>query len=417
MGQQSIDEVLAEMFAPERAKAFVLRHLQPGNEATEAAIEALRIELGLDNRDNIKRALCGFLWACQTLHLRNSDLLSFPASKPTYSADGGGYQAFMSVRAKLLEHGYIKQERKAAADHGRAAIYLLMKKPDLSGFDFREQPSSKASLVEIKRHKDKYGEGFDTKPLSRQDAEQYFGKERFHQEEAKVEHILEYLRGHPLRVGNTTYRHLKRVFNKKSLGHGGRLYGSYSNLPKSWRAKTTIDDQPIVQVDIKASYLSVRAGLSGHSFEEGTDPYQLIPWVNPQDDRTRNLAKELVSALISMGGDKDRFPSGCKAEYCDIIKPSQTIKHYKGPIHEVFPFLLEYMEGLEVAFQESEMMMGVLNQCIEEDLPAWPLHDCIFVRHGDMGKAVEIIKSEFSYLLGFRPTVTTKDHKGKEEII
>ena len=410
---------LEDLFAPHQAKAFVLRHLAPANTATEQAIEAIRADLGLQNRPNTNRALCGFLWACHTLSRRESEHFAFPASKTVYNEDGGGYEAFMSVKLALSKADYIRRVHKGAADYGRAAIYKLLKAPDTTDFEFTEKSTDKVALVKVKRGKNKFGRENDGNlpPLSQKQVIQYFGAERIAQEETRVRRLLEYLGQHPLRIGDTDFRIFTRVFNDTSLERGGRLYGSYSSLPKTMRPTATIDGEPIVQVDIKASYLSVRAGLSGYSFEEGTDPYQLILWVNPDDERSRDFAKRLVSALISFGGDKPSFPQGWKKKYNDIIRPKQTIKDFKGPIHEVFPFLLDHMDGLEVMYRESEMMMAVLETCMEADLPAWPLHDCIFVRQSDTTMAVEFIKNEFSKLFGFRPTVTTKDHNNNSRDI
>lgn len=100
------------------------------------------------------------------------------------------------------------------------------------------------------------------------------------------------------------------------------------------------------------------------------------------------------------------MPIKLRADYPDIVQPRQSINHFKKSIHEVFPFLLDHVDGLEVMFRESEMMVATLHTCIDEDVPAWPLHDCIFVRKSDTARATEIIKSEFSKLFGFKPTVT-----------
>ncbi len=419
MNQQSnaLDDLIMDMFAPDQAKAFVLRHLMPANDATEQAVEALRERLGQRRGKGNRRALCGFLWACQTLRRRDSDLLAFPAAKPTYDADGGGYAAFMSVKASLLEHGYIIQERKAAADHGRAAIFKLIKAPDTTDLAFEETIPASVRLVQVKRAKDKYGKhigdgGNDRSPPMRpREMEQRFGADRIAHEETKVRRIVDYLSDYPLMMGDTAFRSLRRVFNDNSLERGGRLYGQYSSLPKMLRNTATLGGQPIAQIDIKASYLCIRAGLAGYQFEEGSDPYQQVPWVDPENPRTRGFAKQLISTLISNGGDKKRLPSKLKAEYSDIIKPRQTISDFKSPIHETFPFLLQHVDGLEVMFRESEMMMDVLHKCIDQNLPAWPLHDCIFVRQSDTEIATEIIKSEFNKHFGFRPTITLNDDK------
>ena len=98
-----------------------------------------------------------------------------------------------------------------------------------------------------------------------------------------------------------------------------------------------------------------------------------------------------------------------KSEFSDVIGKKQTIKHYKEPVHEVFPFLLKEMDGLAVMYRESEVLMAVLERCAEADFPAWPLHDCLFVRESDHLKAASFIKEAFSTMLGFAPTVTVTD--------
>lgn len=86
-------------FAESRAKAFVLRHMAPANRATEEAVEALRFGLGCQRRAGHKRAICGFLQACQVLSDANTKTLAFPSAKAVYVDDGGSYQAFMRVSA------------------------------------------------------------------------------------------------------------------------------------------------------------------------------------------------------------------------------------------------------------------------------------------------------------------------------
>lgn len=403
------------IFAEERAKAFVLRRMQPANTATEEAVQAMRLELGLQDREGTKRAICGFLQACKVLSTVDVKTLSFPSAKAAYVDDGGGYQAFMSVKKKLIAGGWIIHERKAAADHGRARVFRLMKAPDTAGLEFSETATT--HLLRVNRQKLKSAEDYEDQhkqklhPIRRNDLLDQFGAELIEHEEERIKSIVSYLSDHPLFIDGTAYRSLWRIFNDSSLGLGGRLYGGYSGLPKALRPSAAIDGESICQVDIKASYLCVRAGMAGASFEEGTDPYQRIPWVDAENDRTRKMAKQLISALISCGGTKDRFPRGMRGKFSDIIRRKQTIKDYRDPIHEVFPFLLEEVDGLAVMYQESEVMMAVLERCVEADLPAWPLHDCLFTKESDHLKAVAFIKEVFSTMIGFTPTVTVTDSK------
>lgn len=402
-------------FAADRSKAFVLRHIQPANQTTVDAVEAFRLQLGCQNRTGIKRAICGFLQACKVLSTAKVKTLSFPSAKSAYDDDGGGYKAFMSVKEKLINGGWITQERKAAADHGRATIFRLNKSPETEGLKFSE--TSTNHVLRVNREKLKSLEDYEKQnneklqPIRRKDLLVNFGASLIEAEEERIKSIVSYLSDHPLQLGGTEYRSLWRIFNNGSLQLGGRLYAGYSGLPKALRSTAAIDGHSVCQVDIKASYLCVRAGMAGASFEEGTDPYQLVPWVDPANDRTRKMAKQLISALISCGGNKRSFPQGMRGEFGDIIQRKQTIKDYRDPIHEVFPFLLQEVDGLSVMYQESEVMTAVLERSIEADLPAWPLHDCLFVKEDDHRKAVTIIKEVFTSKIGFTPTVTVTDRE------
>lgn len=403
------------LFAEDRSKAFVLRHMQPANRATEEAVEALRLQLGCQNREGHKRAICGFLQACKVLSTVDLKTLSFPSAKAVYDDDGGSYKAFMSVKKKLMAGKWIVHERKAAADHGRARIFRLNRSPETEGLEFTENATN--HVLRLNRKKLKSAEDYNDQeneklqPIRRKDLLATFGEDLIEKEEGRIKSIVSYLSDYPLQLGGTEYRSLWRIFNNGSLQLGGRLYAGYSGQPKTLRPSATIDGEPICQVDIKASYLCVRAGMAGVSFEEGSDPYQLVPWVDPANDRTRKMAKLLISVLISSGGNKKSFPKGMREKFSDIIRRNQTIKDYRDPIHEVFPFLLEEVDGLTVMYQESEVMMAVLERCVEADLPAWPLHDCLFVRESDQLRAVAFIKEVFSTMVGFTPTVTVTDRE------
>ena len=92
---------LDDLLTPEHAKAFVLRHLKPADSATERAVEALRIELGQRRNEGNRRALCGFLWACQLLSNCRSDLLGSQLIKTVpYIGEARGLRHYMIYNTK-----------------------------------------------------------------------------------------------------------------------------------------------------------------------------------------------------------------------------------------------------------------------------------------------------------------------------
>ena len=64
MDEPDTDDALEELFAPEEAKAFVLRHVRPADSAMEEALEGLRRQLGQrDGSDETTQQL----WLSPTL--------------------------------------------------------------------------------------------------------------------------------------------------------------------------------------------------------------------------------------------------------------------------------------------------------------------------------------------------------------
>ncbi len=95
--------------------------------------------------------------------------------------------------------------------------------------------------------------------------------------EAEVKRLNEFLDGFDIRGG--THRGFRRIFNQGdqpgfAWDKGGRLYSqgenTYQQLKKHQRLAMTIDGEPVVEIDIRASYLTMLYGLLGQMFPPGS---------------------------------------------------------------------------------------------------------------------------------------------------
>ncbi|PWG17799.1 hypothetical protein DFK10_03500 [Salibaculum griseiflavum] len=241
-----------------------------------------------------------------------------------------------------------------------------------------------------------------------------FGEQKFRGELQRMQDLNEYLSKNPLTLNGDIYRYLVRKFNNRSLSHGGRLYGGYSAQEKCYRASATIAGEPIVQLDVKASFLFIRAALGNVNLGEGSgDPYGQLPFV--VDEHSRKFAKALLSAMISSGGTKQNMPPKIRNKFPEIVTKSTTMRTFQEPILQIFPFLEKEVDGLHVMYRESEAILKVLELGMEWSIPAWPLHDCIFVRKRDLHIGVEMIKTGFEEEIGFRPTISVNPLDGSPE--
>lgn len=183
---------------------------------------------------------------------------------------------------------------------------------------------------------------------------------------------------------------------------GGRLYGDWQNKKAQERLGFSLGGQPVCEIDIKACYLSLANQLSGQPRELPDDPYQTIGFV--VDHSSRELAKRLVSCLLSKKGAMTRFPQGTtgvsfRQEF--NIPKHLKVGDYLNDIFSSYPFLKDFdLDGLELMFHESELMVQSLLTLAEQDIPAYPVHDCLICQRDDEAVVVDVLGSKFRARVG-----------------
>jgi hypothetical protein len=95
----------------------------------------------------------------------------------------------------------------------------------------------------------------------------------------------------------------KRVFTSSWL-LGGRWYavgneGVYQRMSEAERLRITINGEPVVEADVRASHLSIMLGLLGLPLPEG-DPYEFT-------DVPRSVAKAWITATLGKGSPVKRW--------------------------------------------------------------------------------------------------------------
>ncbi|MBF9029541.1 hypothetical protein HKCCE3408_03955 [Rhodobacterales bacterium HKCCE3408] len=194
---------------------------------------------------------------------------------------------------------------------------------------------------------------------------------------------------------------LTRIFTE-DLSHGGRLYGEYVTRPERDRLACTIDGEPVCEIDLKASHLSILAALYRHPDRLGRDPYEDIEWVKSR--QLRRAAKTLVQCSIyKPGGWLTAFPKqddgvAFKDKY-DL--DGRRVGDLMPGIIEAFPFL----DGspsltLELQFIEAEILMDVLERLCRSCIPAFPVHDSVLVRQSDEERVLKILQETLREYLG-----------------
>lgn len=213
--------------------------------------------------------------------------------------------------------------------------------------------------------------------------------------------------------------HLQRIFSEGHLAdhgwrQGGRLYApgkdSYQNVKKLERRNITINGQPTIELDLRASHLSILVGL-GHLPADclDGDPYAVegIP---------RPVVKQWVTQTISHGKRNRSWPKEAVADllkdHAIDVKADHPIKRTGDAILEKLPLLDPEGLGIpvgwgELQFRESEIIMSAMETlAYEHGIPSLPIHDSLIIPVAAEELVREILKETFRSSLGIIPEVS-----------
>ena len=246
--------------------------------------------------------------------------------------------------------------------------------------------------------------------------------------ESRIQRLNNFWQHHPLELPNGhAAASATRVFHDSRFDAGGRIYGGWTGLDqKSKRLHCTIDGEPVVEIDIRASQPTLLSSLLGYKMGglgpngEWDDVYGELShlvavhhyWTIVDDKtnqielikRNRSVAKQVVMAIIGSG-----LPLKSRAT-TELVKDfGLTPKGwllFRDKLVETIPALNDletrydqkgqldgYINGSGfLSYHESEMTLRTLEVLIEQDVPAYPVHDCLIVKVSDAVVAAKVFR-------------------------
>jgi hypothetical protein len=215
--------------------------------------------------------------------------------------------------------------------------------------------------------------------------------------EADIEVLPSLAVGHKLDNAN---RLLRRYFNNGSFEQGGRLFGGFwQNMEKKRRPELIrIKGEAIATLDyaqMNPRLLYAKAGLT----PPVGDMYGIPVW-----SFWRDGLKKIFSTLINRDTPLKRFPYETKpmfhnkARIKDIV--AAIVEYHKPISHYFFTHV-----GLELMFQESQILVDILLQLMEKDIVALPIHDAVIVAQSDTEEAHKVMVETFERHTGMEGKV------------
>lgn len=404
---------------PEKADVFVNGQHTAADQGTRAFVVRLLQDLGV--LQDAERFLplhptvpkgCGRVFAKAEKQIifmssflraiERNDTFSIQMTPNAWTGAPCGWEAARDVTNALKNTGWVVIARKAKKGRN-ATIYRCSDSLAARLAAHRQRLAFKLARNDIIEVREPKGEYFGRRkkkakiPLSR------FPGDKVNYERNRLRRLNEHLSRYPLldaadRPVDTT---LKRIFDG-DLAHGGRLYGAYQMLPERDRLRCTIAGQPVCEVDLKASHVSVAAALLGHPDQLPQDPYSAIPWVHTARDR--KAAKLLVQCVIhARNGRPCQFPK------LDTGVSFKKTYGFDGKrIEDLLPGILHVMPFLDgspsltmvLQYLEAEMLIDALERLRGAGIPALPIHDSLLVRETDRDSVLAVLQETLKEHLG-----------------
>jgi len=168
--------------------------------------------------------------------------------------------------------------------------------------------------------------------------------------------------------------------------------GNYQNVPTADRQAMKIDGEPVAEVDVRGSHLTIMHGLLGLPAPMG-DPYDLDGVVGGRD-----VVKAWITITLGKGSPAERWPAGKVSEMPALA--SHTAREVGAAVCARYPFLRRPAEAvasltgldrmthlgtprrlltLRLMALEAEALTLALTRLWARGVFALPLHDAVVV--------------------------------------
>jgi hypothetical protein len=203
-----------------------------------------------------------------------------------------------------------------------------------------------------------------------------------------------------------------RTFNTCSWNKGGRLYSvgedNYQLMPEPERLKMTVNGEPVAEIDIRASFLTIYHAMLGVPLETAGDPYA-------HTGIARDAAKLWCIASFGTSAPKKRWPAEMVRHYQkstgqDLRKVAKASEVAKAML-SAFPALQKLEEHphiwADLQFAEAEAVirtMLILKR--RHGVPSLSMHDGIIVPRWKWDLAQDVLAREYRRQVGVEPMLT-----------
>jgi len=202
---------------------------------------------------------------------------------------------------------------------------------------------------------------------------------------------------------------IRQIFSNNSWAEGGRLFGgAYQQLSEEEREKITIDGEWVVEVDIASCHATMAFAETGIDWHRhcNQDIYQrdhLSKW-------PRNVIKRAFNIAINAENEKKAASALTHADnkeawFCNHkeLKTPGWQQILLDEIKDAFPeitHLLFKRRGMHYMWQEGEIGLRIIEDCMKRGIPVLTLHDSFIAPKQHEATLRAIISEAFETVAG-----------------
>jgi hypothetical protein len=226
--------------------------------------------------------------------------------------------------------------------------------------------------------------------------------------ERDVKELNEFLAGIKLTGGR--HEGYQRIFNNCAWDKGGRLYsvgdGNYQQLSEDKRLDMMINGEPVAEIDIRASHLTIYHAMVGEPLGDLGDPYARV-------GITRNVAKRWCVESLGNGSPKTKWSPEVIKEYREKGQELPKARKVAEAMLEAFPALKRLKDQpqrdlwADLQFQEAEAIIATMLILKRRyGVPSYSMHDGLLAPRGKWGLAKDVLAGEYRRVVGVEPMLT-----------
>ena len=204
---------------------------------------------------------------------------------------------------------------------------------------------------------------------------------------------------HPLHLPTTHsstemyFASATRIFHNGNFDSGGRWYSGWTSLTRETRKRLTIDGEPVVEVDLNASLLTLLSCVVSQPMQCGDtwdDAYAVVAERLEFDEPyevSRAKVKQVIIELIGAGNPHKAEPSAKDEDspFDDSETSKEQFNHIRDLCHQAYPALLQ-LNNKDMSFvaalscHAATIITETMLRLKDMGVAAYSMHDGLIIK-------------------------------------